>query len=382
MIVELVGVQFENKGAELMLYAAKQQLEKENSSYILCLPANVNTPDAKRKLVGALRSVNLVKNKYDFNWITYYFPSFFRTWLRNNWGIVFESDINLVLDASGFAYGDQWNDLILRQVAQRVRRLKARGKPVVFLPQALGPFSRDSNRYWAEIAFSHAELVFPRETVSLEHVRQLSNAINASQMPDFTNLLLPQDFSTSGACASGKCVIIPNSKMLSHKNTNTQWHDNYIEILAMLGKLSLAEMTEVVILNHSGRDDKVLCEQLQKHLNYRASIITPENALEVKALIGEAKCVVSSRFHGCVSALSQGVPCLATGWSHKYQELFKEYQMGDNLLEPKLDKPYLKGQLSKIISPSENTKNTLEQRASYYKSLTKQMWEKVWASLI
>ncbi len=55
--------------------------------------------------------------------------------------------------------------------------------------------------------------------------------------------------------------------------------------------------------------------------------------MEVKAIIGRLKILVSLRFHGVVSGLSQGVPTFCTSWSHKYPELLKDYNVTDNLLD-------------------------------------------------
>jgi polysaccharide pyruvyl transferase WcaK-like protein len=54
---------------------------------------------------------------------------------------------------------------------------------------------------------------------------------------------------------------------------------------------------------------------------------------ELKAVLGACDAVVSSRYHSLVAALSMGVPCLAVGWHHKYQELFRLFGLDEWLFD-------------------------------------------------
>ena len=104
------------------------------------------------------------------------------------------------------------------------------------------------------------------------------------------------------------------------------------------------------------------------------------NALEVKGLISSAYIVVTSRFHGLASALNSCVPSLATSWSHKYQELFKEYNQSDCVL-PLDDLDQAVQMVCDILAPSKNEqiRNHLLAQQSRIMEGNKEMWNSVWS---
>ncbi|MCO7251775.1 polysaccharide pyruvyl transferase family protein [Pseudoalteromonas sp. SSMSWG5] len=377
MLIEIKGVQFVNKGAELMLASIISQLAKELPSADICLAHNKNSPYKNRARVGAYQKINLRKNIIDLNGVFYFFPRFILNYFKNRFGIVTEADVDVVLDASGFSYGDQWSDVIIKQVANEVSRFKKKRKHYIFMPQSLGPFTRKSNRLSAKKAFKNASLVFAREEPSYKHVMDLvSESSHIAQAPDFTNLLIPTELSEYTKYKD-HIIIIPNSKMQSNKNKDDWWREHYVETLAFLVNKAQEANEKVIIVNHSGFEDAILCDEINQLIAKPCEVIEPKDAKGVKYLISNGKLVISSRFHGCVSSLSQGVPCIATGWSHKYQELFNEYEVSDMLIASGITNEQLSTLLNITLKQLEQKKSGLEKYIISYKQKSEKMWLQV-----
>lgn len=373
MIIEIKGVQFVNKGAELMLYSILHKVNELWPDAELVLEPKSPSPYIKRVEHNCYQKLNLRKKGFDLNFISYYFPKKFRSYLKNRWGVITESDVDFIIDASGFAYGDQWSSISIKYLCNEIERFDKNHKKYIFMPQAFGPFTRANDIKRLKNTLHKAKIIYARETSSYNYLKTIGvNTINLKIKPDFTNILngiKPEN----DTFFNDKVIIIPNSKMISDKNNNSEWSDTYIRILldiiSSVKKLSLIP----VILNHEGLDDEILCKKLIESDNFDIEYITESNPLKVKGIIGSSKAVVCSRFHGCVSALSQGIPCLGTSWSHKYERLFSEYGRINNLIQPNKNTSEIELLLISMLNEEKNSEVVEMHKNSSY-----EMWSEVY----
>ncbi len=334
MIIEIKGVQFVNKGAQLMLLAVLDELRARYPAAQVALAPNRNSPYVARARLGALQSLPLRWRGCDASAAAYWLPdALARRLLR--YGIVTEAATDAVLDASGFAYGDTWPERSLAQAAAEIVRYARRGRPYVFLPQAFGPFERtgSARRRFGE-ALTRAALIFARDPGSRHHLARLDSRLAAAVRiaPDFT-MQLPGDVAAIRRwdVQPGTVLLIPNAHMLRLSPGQSPWPAAYTSFMAELARRCRAEGLPTRLLNHEGADDAALCQLIARAAG-GLDVIEEADPLAVKGIIGAAAAVVCSRYHGCVNALAQAVPCLATSWSHKYAALYDEFAVPEWLV--------------------------------------------------
>ena len=147
MRIVLNGVETNNKGAELMLYAILQEIERKFPDAEVFMPYlalrqgldYVKTglkfrykPSSwliKCKVQGVLRRLRLAQKYND----TDTYPI---------------KDVDYFIDASGFAISDQWHlsPVNVEHWRLLLSGMKKSGAKIVFLPQAFGPIGNENTK--------------------------------------------------------------------------------------------------------------------------------------------------------------------------------------------------------------------------------------------
>lgn len=388
--IEIKGVQFSNKGAELMLIAILEQLDQHLDDYQITLSPGPLLPYQKRAKLGAWQKLSFRRSHFDLTGAFGKLPIKLLA-LFKRYGIITEKEIDVIIDASGFAYGEQWGTRSLKHALNEIIRFKKTGRKYIFLPQAFGPFKQDNYKKLAHDIFSQADLVFPRDKESYNAIincdQKLLQKPEISISPDFTCLVQPGALVERESTKSGKPIIclIPNNKMVSkfhHGDAKKDQH-SYINFFKVVANFYRENGWQVSLLNHEGKEDKELCNQIAIELSDDAdiTILSDLSALNIKAYIGGVDAVISSRFHGCVSALTQGVPCLATSWSHKYQMLFSEYGLAENVIDFKMVDRVLVKVLEEFNDNLAHQRLLSIEHAKIVKEQSRHMWKQVFSVL-
>jgi len=134
------------------------------------------------------------------------------------------------------------------------------------------------------------------------------------------------DLSRNGELPDKFIALVPNARMLD----KTEQAGSYVEFMkTCVDKIKTIGVEPIFIL-HDSKEDQTVISQIDPagHLK----IFTDENPCILKGMLGKADCVIGSRFHALVSALSQGVLCIGAGWSHKYPELFSDFALNDYII--------------------------------------------------
>jgi len=367
MLIEIRPGPLSNKGGELMLRAALGELAPPHTIAVEHWVADYGT----RARLGLYQKVWIRR----LGRLAGVPAKLLPRRVMQMYGLVAESDIEAVVDASGFAYSDQFGAERTQAMARLARMWKRRGKPLILLPQAFGPFSGARMRRAARQLIESADLVYARDRASLEHVRGLGvTGADVRMAPDFTMALPSKPEPAAGARTA---YVVPNEKMVTH--TPGRDHRSYVEFLADVIRHLQDRGVPTAMLLHEPAADRKLGAQVRDLVGHSVPLIVEEDAMALRTLIGTASFVVGSRYHALVSALAQGVPVLAAGWSHKYEELLRDFDCEDLLVAPTVDRATLGSLLDRLIHEAHqpDVRDALGRRGDALRDQIAAMWSEV-----
>ena len=328
MMLQIVGVGAVNKGAELMLIAIKQHFAQRDPAILLaCDPGFGSYSERARYGLYSKLSASRIGR----SWLAaQIMPASFRL----AYGLAEDRDIKAVLDASGFAFSDQFDPRRTERFAEDVLLWKKQGKRVILLPQALGPFETPRARKAFRIVLENADLVFARDAESLRYAQAVGGAGDRlRECPDFTNLVTAVNPGDVTPLRNQVCIV-PNDRMIEKGGAAA---GAYLPFMAECVKAVMRAGGSPLLLLHDAKADGPLVQPLMKLIGADVPVVRHPDPCHLKWILGASRMVIGSRFHALVSALSQSVPCLATGWSHKYQALFADYGCPECIVQPGVD---------------------------------------------
>lgn len=380
MIIEIRQAGFVNKGAELMLHAVVQKVrERYPDAKLTMAPVYGGSEDTFEKM----RSLNLYPKVWlwrkgiDFGQLADYIP---KNKLFKRYGLIFTSEIDIVIDAAGFSYSDQWGADSSRELSRSSTKWKKNGTKLIMLPQAFGPFNSDDISKYVKKWIENADLIFAREADSYEHLTQLVDKQDKIKLfPDFTNLVkgtLPEEYNATDK----RIALVPNYRMIDMAAKEES--EAYLPFMIRCAQYLVQQGEKPFILVHEGVNDQMLAEKISEAVD-GIPIVIEANPLHIKGILGTCDATIGSRFHGLVSALSQGVPSLATGWSHKYLKLFQDYDFENGIINVLDSDEILEDKIDLLIKSenSESLRKKLELKSNELKKLSEDMWELVFSEI-
>jgi len=382
MLIEIRKAGFVNKGAHLMLLSLLKELNSQYPNADFAMETNYSpAPYEKRALYGFYQKPQLWRKGIQFGVLANFIPQK----IRKMFGIVLDKELDLVIDAAGFAYGDQWGEKKLLELANSCKRWKKHNVKIILMPQALGPFKTPKMLKAVQSVARNADLIFARDRLSYQYmIDAVGERENLKMYADFTNLIEGQSSSVYDP-ENQRFGLIPNHQML--KMTSSANGDAHINFMVNTSLYLIEKECKPFLLVHELVSDGQVAKRINEILVSKGikslPIIIEQDPLKIKGIVSQCDATIGSRFHGLVSALSEGVPSLATGWSHKYEMLFEDYSFPEGVLDVHCTESEMREKIDLLIKKESNLqlRSSLNEKSRILKAKSREMWLEIFEKI-
>lgn len=336
----LIGasLESENKGVNALGIGAISLLMKNyNGASISLLCVGKQREKVQSILVGS-------KNK-DIK--TYYYSKeqFIKSLLESYVNRLFPSypskGISSLIASSDIVFdineGDSFSDIYgLKRIIRHFTDSKlilSWKKPLVFLPQTIGPFNTIFGKLLAKHILKRLNKLYVRDNKAVKFLNKIN--IKEELSIDMAVYMEPKDTAvqikpnTVGINVSG-LMYLKRYKSLKGM------YDEYPEFLNKLIQKVLENGFEVILIPHTYNPTKPNTEDdlegIKKFItdypnlaNLISYVNNEYSAQELKNIISKTVFFLGSRMHSCIAALSSSVPTIGLSYSYKFEGTFSMF---------------------------------------------------------
>jgi colanic acid/amylovoran biosynthesis protein len=382
MLIQLHGAGFHNRGAQLMLWTAAQEIRSRIPGARIAMEATASTYQQRAGYdlltlvpkigVQSPRRAKFFSRAYSV--ASHLLPR----GLDSAYGLARRCDVDAFVDISGYAFGDKWPVSATSAVAGRVSSFRKAGKPVVLLPQMLGPFDNTSMKRAFSKIVANTDLLYARDHRSLESLKAFNDPRCKIQLaPDIT--IFGDSRPPRHPVAKRYACLVPNMRMRD-KAADT-WGENYLTAMVNAGEHLLeCGVAPYIVVHDGGNEDTTLAVELAGRLKLADSqIYREQDPLRIKGFMAGGIMTIGSRFHALVSSLAMGVPVITLGWAHKYEELMKDFGVQEFFCSYEQGSECTREPVQILVNSTKRREvvGTIEKRKSAMKDANDQMWKDV-----
>jgi polysaccharide pyruvyl transferase WcaK-like protein len=259
------------------------------------------------------------------------------------------------------AGGDSFSDIYglgrLVYVALPQILVQLLDKPLVLLPQTLGPFKGAVAKAIAHFILRRSSMVYTRDPGGLEAVRGLAGRENGRQgfaydmgfalesrirperipawMAEYDRSIPLVGLNVSGLLYIGGYT---RSNMFEIKGDYRRLIHDLVDFLVRKRRVHVMLVPHVFGTGDDSESDVIACRKIygesEDSLRSHLHLVEEEyDQHEMKALIGRCDFFLGSRMHACIAAISQCVPAVGLAYSRKFHGVFESVGMEEWVID-------------------------------------------------
>lgn len=220
------------------------------------------------------------------------------------------------------------------------------GKPLVLLPQTIGPFEGCITKGMAKYLMNRVKVIYSRDKIGVQETKDLLglsdkinkkikfcydigfvvNPVRPKKIDSETFYLQTMDnHRTVGLNVSGLLFVggYAHNNMFGLKLDYKELMYEVIDYLIDKKNVSVLLIPHVFRAPTDPNNDSVACEHIYNSLKSKYAdklfcVFGEYNQNEIKYIIGLCDFFIGSRMHACIAALSQNIPSVSIAYSKKF----------------------------------------------------------------